>query len=106
VLKEALKDASLFGSSVILRVKGGQFLIEARGSQGTLQTVAKQTKHVNVKSNAEVASKYSLNFLQNILKEADGDQKVLLELKSDSPMKVSYKIGGASLLFHLAHMIL
>ena len=31
IIKEALKDASLFGSSVVLRIKGSQFTIEARG---------------------------------------------------------------------------
>ena len=106
ILKEALKDALLFGSSVVFRVNDGQFLIEARGPQGTLKTVAKQTKHVTVKSSAEVVSKYSLNFLQNIVREANPEQKIVLELKSDAPMKVSYKIEAAQMQFHLAHMIL
>ncbi len=106
ILKEALKDASLFGSSVVLRVKDGQLSIEARGSQGALNTAAKQTKVVKVKSTAEVVGKYSLNFLQNIAKEVDADQKVKLEIKSDSPMKVSYPIGQSSITFYLAHMIL
>src|SRR3989344_2990431 len=53
ILKEALKDAALFGSSVVLRVKGTQLIIEARGSQGTLKTVAKQAKNVSVKAESE-----------------------------------------------------
>ncbi len=106
ILKEALKDASLFGSSVILKAKDSQLLIEARGSAGTLHTIAKQPKHVTVKGNTEVVSKYSLNFLHNIVKDAGNDVKVSMQLKSDSPMKLSYKIGPACLEFHLAHMIL
>ena len=107
ILKEALKDASLFGSSVVLRVKEGQLSIEARGSSGTLHSVAKQqAKNLIIKSKGEVVSKYSLNFLQNIIKEADSDQKVLLQLKNDAPMRVSYKIGPAEIEFFLAHMIL
>jgi proliferating cell nuclear antigen len=106
ILREALKDASLFGSSVVLRVKNNQFFIEARGSHGTLTTIAKQAKNVLVKSNSEVVSKYSLNFLSNIVKEADPNTKILLELKSDAPMKVTYNIGDAVIEFHLAHMIL
>jgi len=106
ILKEALKDASLFGSSVVLRVKGEQFLIEARGSSGTLQSIAKQAKNVSIKTKGEVVSKYSLNFLQNIVKDAEPDQKVLLQLRSDAPIRVSYKIGPASIEFYLAHMIL
>ncbi len=107
ILKEALKDASLFGSSVVLRVKEGQLSIEARGSSGTLHSVAKQqAKNLIIKSKGEVVSKYSLTFLQNIIKEANSDQKVLLQLKNDAPMRVSYKIGPAEIEFFLAHMIL
>ncbi len=106
ILKEALKDAALFGSSVVLRVKGSQLFIEARGSTGTLRTVAKEAKNVSVKSSSEVISKYSLNFLSNIVKEADPETKIKLELKSDAPMKVSYRIGESQIQFHLAHMIL
>lgn len=106
ILKEALKDASLFGSSVILRAKGSIFSIEARGSQGVLKTVTKETTNVTVKADSEVVSKYSLNFLQNIVKEADNESHVTLELKSDAPMKASFKIGESTIEFYLAHMIL
>jgi len=106
MFKESLKDAALFGSSVVLRAKGNQFMIEARGSSGTLKTVAKETKNIVVKTNSEVVSKYSLNFLTNIVKEAEPESMISLELKGDAPMKVSYSIGDSKLQFHLAHMIL
>lgn len=106
ILKEALKDASLFGSSVVLRVKGTQMLLEARGSSGTLSTVAKQAKSISIKAKSEVVSKYSLNFFHNIVKDAEPEQKILLQLKSDSPMRVSYNLGPAKIEFYLAHMIL
>lgn len=106
ILKEALKDASLFGSSVVFRVNQGELLIEARGSSGTLHSVAKQAKHISIKTSKEVVSKYSLSFLQNIVREADPNQKILLQMKSDSAMRISYKIGPAKIEFFLAHMIL
>jgi proliferating cell nuclear antigen len=106
ILKEALKDASLFGSSVVIRVKDDKLMIEARGSQGTLKTEAKGAKHITVSSKKEVVSKYSLNFLSNIVKEANPDQNISIELKSDAPMKVSYAIDEATITFYLAHMIL
>ena len=59
-----------------------------------------------MKSSADTQSKYSLNFLQNIVREADADKKILLELKTDSPMKISYPIGDSEINFYLAHMIL
>ncbi|RLG70299.1 MAG: proliferating cell nuclear antigen (pcna) [Candidatus Iainarchaeum archaeon] len=104
LFKEALKDASLFGSSVVLRVKNSKLYIEARGSQGALHIEAKGTKNIEINAKDEVVSKYSLNFLSNIVKPAS--EKILLELKSDSPMRVSYNIGSANMTFYLAHMIL
>ncbi|MFH1752528.1 MAG: proliferating cell nuclear antigen (pcna) [archaeon] len=106
ILKEALKDAALFGSSVVVKVKGNEFLIEARGNQGTLKTVAKETDNIIIKASSEVVSKYSLSFLSNIVKEADSSEKIELELKNDAPMKVTYNIGQSSIKYHLAHMIL
>lgn len=106
LLKEALKDASLFSSSVMLRVKGDKFFIESKGSAGTLNVNSASARGLKVKSREDVTAKYSLTYLQNIVKEADPDSGVLLELKTDSPMKVSYSIGKSEIRFYLAHMLL
>lgn len=106
LLKEALKDAQLFGSTVIVSVKDSHFEIEAKGSQGALKTVSKQGNLISVKSSGSVTSKYSLNFLSNIVKEADNDSSILLEFKSDAPMRITYAIGKTKMQYYLAHMIL
>ena len=106
LLKEALKDAHIFGSSVTLKVKNKQFHIEAKGSQGTLRTVSKEGKLISVKHGVDVTSKYSLNYLSNVVKEADNDSIITLELKSDAPLRVGYEIGKTKLQYYLAHMIL
>ena len=106
LLKEALKDAHIFGSSVTFKIKNKQFHIEAKGSQGTLRTVSKEGKLITVKHGLDVTSKYSLNYLSNVVKEADNDSIVTLELKSDAPLRISYEIGKTKLQYYLAHMIL
>lgn len=106
LLKEALKDALLFGSSVTVRVKEGKFWLEAKGSPGVLKTVSKQSHAIQVKPGVDATSKYSLNFLANVIKEADNDSIVQLEFKSDAPMRVTYDIGKARMQYYLAHMIL
>ncbi|HLC92646.1 MAG TPA: proliferating cell nuclear antigen (pcna) [archaeon] len=106
LLKEALKDASLFSSSVVLKTKGDKFFVESRGSAGVLNISSAQAKGVKVKSKEEVVSKYSLTYLQNIVKEANPDSTILLELKTDSPMKASYTIGKSEIRFYLAHMLI
>jgi len=89
-----------------LRVHEGKFLLESRGTAGTLSTNSAHAKEVKVKGAREVLSKYSLTYLQNIVKEADHESIIMLELKSDSPMKVSFNIGNSELKFYLAHMLL
>ncbi len=106
IFKEVLKDASLFGSSVLFSVKGSEFVIEAKGTQGNLKSTIKPSKNLSIKASKDIVSKYSLNFLQNIVKAADSNKKILLELKSDSAMRVSYRIGDSNIVFYLAHMIL
>lgn len=106
IFKEILKDASLFGGAVVFKIKNNDLTIEARGSSGNLKTLTKGAKGLVVKSSSDVVGKYSLNFLQNIVREADSEKKIVLELKSDSPMKVSYEIGESEISFHLAYMIL
>ena len=103
-LKEMLKDAALFGSSVVVKVKNKGFFIEARGSQGTMDS--ESGKMAKVTGKEDVTAKFSLNFFQNIVKEADNDKEITIELKVDSPMKVSFTIGDSKIVFYLAHMIL
>ncbi len=103
-LKEILKDASLFGSSIVLKVSEGKFFVEAKGSSGVMD--AETTKVSDVSSKKEVTAKFSLNFLQNIVRQADNDKQITIELKNDSAMRVSYSIGPSRIVFYLAHMIL
>jgi len=103
-LKEVLKDASLFGSSVVLKVSEGKFFVEAKGSQGVMESEATKVSHVS--STKEITAKFSLNFFQNIVRQADNEKQITIELKNDSAMRVSYSIGPSRIVFYLAHMIL
>lgn len=102
--KEMLRDASLFGSSVVLKALGGKFFVEARGSQGTMESEAGRAAQVSSKK--DVTAKFSLNFLQNIVRESDNESTITIELKPDAPMRVTFPIGNSKIVFYLAHMIL
>lgn len=106
VFKELLKDASVFGSLVVFKVHKNSFFAEAKGSHGSMSGVSKESKSVKVSSTADINAKFSLNFLQNIVKEVEPEQKILLELKSDAPLKVSFNIGQNHFEFFVAHMLL
>ncbi len=106
LFKEILKDASLFSSSMVLRVKDGKFFLESKGTAGAVNANSTNGKFVKAASSVEVVAKYSLSYLQNIVKGANPDSNITLEMKSDSPMKVSYRIGTSEIKFYLAHMLL
>ena len=96
-MKEVLKDASLFGSSIVLKVIDGKFFVEAKGSQGVMEAEATKVSHISSKT--EITAKYSLNFFQNIVKQADNEKLITIELKNDSAMRVTYSIGPSKIIF-------
>ena len=89
LLKEILKDVSLIGSTLILRVQDNKFLIEAQGDHGKLNVVVPKAK---VKSKKDSFAKFSVAYLKKIVKSIDNETNVLLKLKGDSPLFISYDI--------------
>jgi proliferating cell nuclear antigen len=110
LLKEILKDASVFSTSIVFRARGDKLFVESKGVSGALNSSSLQSKGIKVKVNpgleSDVASKYSLSYLQNIVREAGPDTMVSMSIKSDSPMKISYNIGPSEIKFYLASMLL
>lgn len=102
--KELLKDAALFSSSVVLKVKNNSFFVEAKGTSGVMDSEATSVSKIETKGN--VTAKFSLNFLQNIVREADQGEKIQIMMNPDAPIKISYNIGKSKIEFYLAHMIL
>ncbi len=106
IIRDALKDAALFSNSVVLRVLPDKLIVEAKGSGGLSRTIVSPGRDVGIEAEEEAAARYSLPFLQNILKEAEPETEVTLEFATDSPVLVTYSLGGITLSFFLAHMIL
>ncbi len=106
IMKDALKDAGIFSSSAVIVARDDIFMVEAKGQAGVTRTVARKGDAVRIEGGPEAVSRYSLSFLQNIIRPADPDSFVTLSFGNDTPLSISYKIGDISLRFYLAHMIL
>src|SRR3989338_5352449 len=106
ILKEAFKDASLFSSSIVARVREKKLFLEAQGTGGMTRVTIPAGPEVKINAREEIVAKYSLGFLNSMLKEADNDQKVVLSMKNESALKVHYSIGKAEISYYLAHMLL
>ena len=103
-LKEALKSASIVARHVTLRTVGDTFVVEAREGSNVSKTVIKVSPSVSIASDRESIATYSIEYLQNILKGAEG--MITLEYSNDSPLRISYTNEGIRLVFVLAPLIL
>lgn len=104
-IQEALKDAALVSSHLTIGVTHSKFFLEANSSKGNFEheTPAKELKGMNVKK--EGKSMFPLEYLQDMLKVVSSDTIVELNMKTNAPIQVSYKIGEAELDYYLAPRI-
>ncbi|MBI5177510.1 proliferating cell nuclear antigen (pcna) [Candidatus Micrarchaeota archaeon] len=103
-LKEMLKDAGMFSSHVVLQMREGEMVVEAHGDSGDLVIETRKDAPAisELHSTAPSRAMFPFEYLDDITRACPEDETVTLELKSDAPVKVSYKIGPAHLSYYLA----
>ena len=107
ILQEALKDAALVSSHIKLGVQEKAFFIRAESSKGSVDNETK-TGDSAIKSfsaTKNIKSMFPLDYLNDMLKAADSATEVSLSLKTDAPVKISYLIGKAKIIYFLAPRI-
>jgi proliferating cell nuclear antigen len=105
--EEALKDAALISSYVIIMSKTDKFVAEANSSKGHLvnEISAKDPAIKEFKVKKESRSMFPLEYLQNMLKAAESKDFVEICMKNNAPIKISYKIDKAEITYYLAPRI-
>ena len=103
-LKNVLKDASLVSSYVAFKASKGQFIISAKGDSGELEEVHEVdgAEVKKVVADKDVNAVFNLEFLENMVKSSPVGNSIALALKTNQPLKLSYKIGDASVTYYLA----
>jgi proliferating cell nuclear antigen len=106
-LKESLKDTSLVSSHVILESTPQAFLVQSRGDRGEVKVEAKKdSKDIqDYKPGKGSKAMFPLEYLNDLLKNADSSTNVHLSLKSNAPLKLNYNIGDAKVTYFLAPRI-
>ena len=102
-LKEALKDTQLVSSHVILNVRPDAFVITAHGDKGDVEIETKQI--IESKVEKESRAMFPLDYMNDLLKNADSSTNVVLSLGTDKPMKLKYLIENAEVTYYLAPRI-
>ncbi|MCD6434214.1 MAG: proliferating cell nuclear antigen (pcna) [Candidatus Diapherotrites archaeon] len=107
VLHDALKDATLVSSHIILEANKEGFFIRANSTRGVLNVeVAKDSedmKEFDVKEDARAM--FPLDYLSDMMKSAKGTDIIELQLRTDAPVELSYNIDKAKVKYFLAPRI-
>lgn len=104
VIKEALKDAEIVSNHVALKINGG-ISIKSDGDTGSADITFSDDSILDIKVQKEARAVFSLDHLNNLLKAAEIPSVVILNLKSDAPLKVEYAIGEGKVVYYLAPRI-
>jgi len=107
VLQDGLKDASLISSHITIGVDENKFFMKAHSTKGTVDndTEKKDGSIKDFDVTKEATSMFPLDYLQNMVKTASSDTPIQLEMKDNSPIRLSYAIGKAKINYFLAPRI-
>ncbi len=103
-LSDGVKDANLFATYLTFKATKKFLEISAKGPQGEIDNKTEYDspliKETEVKG--EAIAMYSIEYLQHLLKGSSPDTDVEINLKTNSPLKLRYNIGVATIQFFLA----
>lgn len=103
-LKEALKDAELVSNHVALRMGDG-FFIKADGDTGSVDIKFDKEKLMSINVKQESKAVFALDQLNNLLKAADAQSLIQIDLRTDAPIRIEYAIGDGRVIYYLAPRI-
>ncbi len=106
-LKDSLKDASIVSSHVVFKATPEAFYIEARGDKGEVNIVAEKSQDIIAELNVsqEARAMFPLGYLNDLVSSAESSSIVEIKLKTDAPLKMSYRIGEGRVNYYVAPRI-
>ncbi|MBR9707631.1 MAG: hypothetical protein GOV15_04310, partial [Candidatus Diapherotrites archaeon] len=104
ILQDGVKDAKLFNTYVTLKAENDDFLMVAKGTSGNnnFKLVRDDNAMISMEVKNASSSSFPLDYLEDILKQASKETNVNLSFKANSPIKISYNISDASLVYFVA----
>ena len=96
---EAIEDCSVVADSCSFVSEPSSFVIQAKGSLNSFKS--QFSDEVNIKAE-EATSKYSLEYLQKMVKATKLTEKVVINFSNDYPLKLEFNTPMIELFFILA----
>lgn len=107
LLQDALKDAEILSSHIILGVTHEYFYVSANSSRGTFrnETLKNETEIKRFDVKKECKAMFPLDYLKNMLKAPASEDEIKLYLKTDAPLKMDFTNEKARVTYYLAPRI-
>lgn len=103
LLKESIKDAKLISSHLRFLISDGVLRLEVAGENSRMVSEYEEGEEVlEMKAEGNVRATFPLNYLDDIVKGSSAGSIITLYLETDSPLKVTYEVGGATVVYYLA----
>ena len=96
---EAVEDCSVVSDSCLFVSEPSKFMIKGKGSLNSFKS--EFTDEINIQAQ-EAHSKYSLEYLQKIIKATKITEKVIINFSTDYPLKLEFNTDLIRLSFILA----
>jgi len=96
---EAIEDCSVVADSCSFVSEANKFTIQAKGSLNSFKS--EFTDEINIQAQ-EASSKYSLEYLQKIIKAGKITDKIVINFSTDYPLKLEFNTPLIGLSFILA----
>ena len=105
--REVLKDAKLVSSHIKLSLTPAEFVAEVKGDSGDARAEFEKDSAdiAELKAGADAKATFPLQYLEDITKASPGNEVVTIFIETDRPLKIEYKILGASVKYYLAPRI-
>lgn len=93
IINEAIEDADIISESVTIIVDNKELTVNATGdlSKANIHIFADNDTKI-VSDDETVKSKYSIEYLKKMMQGSKLSDKVILQLGSDYPLKIEYKV--------------
>jgi proliferating cell nuclear antigen len=100
-LLNAIEDCSIVADSCSFEAEGDKFLVHAKGSLNSAK-LSYSSDEAYIESPSKQRSKYSLEYLQKMMKAARLTEKTVLNFSEDYPLKLDFIAPLVQLSFILA----
>jgi len=105
--KDVIRDIALVSSHITFEVKGKKLRISASGdnAEADLEFDEGDASIKSIETQSAARATFPVQYLDDMVKGADGNADIELGLKTNAPIKIKYALGNAAFTYYLAPRI-